>query len=378
MPRHLPGPTFGPTALALLALAASFGVDRANAAAAPSPAGCVSNAVVTSDADDDTGTLRSAVAGLCDGGTITFADRIVLELSSEIVVDKQVAIDGSSVAGDATAGGDALVQISGRTDVRSFRVTADGDLTLRRLRVSNGGLDDLGGGIRSAGRLAVFDSRFDHNVGGTINGLGGGAIYSALDSVLVVDGSTFDANDAQRGSAIFNSGSAQISTFSGNGPTLQREGAIENRGTLVAAHLTISGNGNNGGFGGVFAFNADTTFANTIIAGNTGTECAISGGTVSSIALLAPAGSCQPTLSDDPQLASLAANGGPTMTHALTEGSPAMDAGDSGFCPPIDQRGIERPNGSGCDLGAFEIEQERLFQDGFDGLPPPEAVPSNR
>lgn len=285
-------PTLGPAALALLVLASASLAQGGNAAAAPPPAGCISDAVVTSDADDGTGTLRSAVAGLCDGGTITFADRIVLELSSEIVVDKHVTIDGSSVAGDASAGGDALVQIRGRTDVRSFRVTTDGDLTLRRLRVSNGVLDDLGGGVRSAGRLAVFDSRFDHNVGGTINGLGGGAIFSALDSVLVVDGSTFDANDAQRGSAIFNSGSAQISnsTFSGNGLTLQREGAIQNRGTLVAVHLTISGNGNNGGFGGVFAFSADTTFANTVIAGNTGTECAISGGTVTSIALLAPGG----------------------------------------------------------------------------------------
>ncbi|WP_428993621.1 choice-of-anchor Q domain-containing protein [Dokdonella fugitiva] len=66
------------------------------------------------------------------------------------------------------------------------------------------------------------------------------------------------------------------------------------------------------------------------------------------------------------------------MTHALAEGSPAMDAGDSEFCPPIDQRGVERPNGSGCDLGAFEIEQERLFHDGFDGLPVPEAAPSSR
>jgi hypothetical protein len=52
-------------------------------------------------------------------------------------------------------------------------------------------------------------------------------------------------------------------------------------------------------------------------------------------------------------LGPLADNGGPTQTHALEEGSPALDAaGDS--CPSTDQRGIPRPAGSACDIGAYE------------------------
>jgi hypothetical protein len=57
-------------------------------------------------------------------------------------------------------------------------------------------------------------------------------------------------------------------------------------------------------------------------------------------------------------LRALNANGGPTQTMALLPNSPAIDAGDP-FCPPppSDQRGVTRPQGSRCDIGAFEEEQ---------------------
>jgi len=55
-------------------------------------------------------------------------------------------------------------------------------------------------------------------------------------------------------------------------------------------------------------------------------------------------------------LAKLANNGGPTMTHALVTGSPAIDAvpGADPKCTGTDQRGMPRPQGAGCDIGAFE------------------------
>ncbi len=55
----------------------------------------------------------------------------------------------------------------------------------------------------------------------------------------------------------------------------------------------------------------------------------------------------------DPQLQALADNGGPTRTMAITAASPAFNAGAD--CPPTDQRGVARPQGAGCDLGAFEV-----------------------
>ena len=57
----------------------------------------------------------------------------------------------------------------------------------------------------------------------------------------------------------------------------------------------------------------------------------------------------------DPLLGPLADNGGPTPTMALLPGSPAIDAGDDSACPPTDQRGVARPQGLACDIGAFEL-----------------------
>ena len=53
-------------------------------------------------------------------------------------------------------------------------------------------------------------------------------------------------------------------------------------------------------------------------------------------------------------LGPLADYGGPTLTHALAPGSPAIDAADADQCEATDQRGVSRPQGEGCDIGAFE------------------------
>ncbi len=58
---------------------------------------------------------------------------------------------------------------------------------------------------------------------------------------------------------------------------------------------------------------------------------------------------------DDPLLATLTDNGGYNQTMALQTGSPALDAGTSTNCPSTDQRGVSRPQSSGCDIGAFEL-----------------------
>jgi hypothetical protein len=55
-----------------------------------------------------------------------------------------------------------------------------------------------------------------------------------------------------------------------------------------------------------------------------------------------------------PGLGPLQDNGGATPTHALLPGSPAVDAASSVVCPATDQRGVTRPKGAGCDIGAFE------------------------
>jgi hypothetical protein len=58
-----------------------------------------------------------------------------------------------------------------------------------------------------------------------------------------------------------------------------------------------------------------------------------------------------------PQLGPLAANGGPTLTRAPADGSPAIDHGGTRAtgCPATDQRGVSRPQGPACDIGAVEV-----------------------
>ena len=65
------------------------------------------------------------------------------------------------------------------------------------------------------------------------------------------------------------------------------------------------------------------------------------------------------------KLAALAGNDGPTRTHALEPGSPAIDGGNpaaptgtGGTCAPADQRGVKRTQGGACDIGAYELEKK--------------------
>jgi len=58
----------------------------------------------------------------------------------------------------------------------------------------------------------------------------------------------------------------------------------------------------------------------------------------------------------DPNLGPLQDNGGPTFTHALLAGSPAIDVGSNADCPETDQRGVTRPINGICDIGAYEYQ----------------------
>ncbi|NIS81781.1 MAG: hypothetical protein GTO14_16590 [Anaerolineales bacterium] len=63
----------------------------------------------------------------------------------------------------------------------------------------------------------------------------------------------------------------------------------------------------------------------------------------------------------DPGIGHLLDNGGPTFTHALLPGSPAIDAA-SDDCPATDQRGVSRPFGDACDIGAYEADFETVSE----------------
>lgn len=78
-------------------------------------------------------------------------------------------------------------------------------------------------------------------------------------------------------------------------------------------------------------------------------------------------------LNADPLLNPLTRNGGYTRTHMPGIGSPAVDAGGSESCTSIDQRGVQRPQGAACDIGAVEQKagegasiEDEIFSNGFE------------
>ena len=119
-------------------------------------------------------------------------------------------------------------------------------------------------------------------------------------------------------------------------------------------NLTVAGNGGAG-----ISFTESIELDNSIVAGNAGGDCDISGEPTGSNDLIG-SGTCGTSLTGvvtgDPLLGPLQDNGGPTPTMALRAGSPAIDAGKDSLCPTTDQRGTPRPLGPHCDIGAFELQ----------------------
>ena len=269
-----------------------------------------------------------------------------------------------------------------------------------------------GAGIVNGGTTMVTDSMIIGNTGGNAGGIHSSQI---IGSILTVTGSTISGNTATvdgGGIRIADGGTLTVtdSTVSGNSAPVgggiiillstatllnvtvsdntasSRGGGIDILGSGDGAYstsltnVTISGNSSPTG-GGISnpsgQFSALVFLTNTIVADQvSGADCA--GDPLSSGGHnLDSDDTCNLTDPDDlpntnPQLGSLADNGGPTETQALLAGSPAIDAGDDGACPAADQRGVSRPLGAACDIGAYE-------SDGAAPTPtptPPPAEPS--
>ena len=119
------------------------------------------------------------------------------------------------------------------------------------------------------------------------------------------------------------------------------------------------GLGTGGGLGDCLPLVATFTLKNTIVANNTpggdcgNTEVTSEGHNLDSDGTCGLSGPGDQSATD-PQLGALRDNGGPTFTRALLPGSPAIDAGEDVGCPATDQRGVPRPQGPACDIGAYE------------------------
>jgi len=353
------------------------------------------------------GTYGLTIAGTSEGGNV----------DGDLDIVNALTINGAGAATtiiDAAGSGERHFDIFSNNG--AFAVTMSG-ITMRS---ANG--DQDGGAINNSQELTlnsvVITGNDAQDAGGIQNN--GGAELTINDSTL----SNNSASEKDNGGGIRNSGGTLTinrSTLNNNFGG-QDGGGLANSGTATINNTTITGNTvNDGGIGGGISVFGATTINNSTIAGNSasggggglsdetlkvaaqtfvsagvppvddGASVALGNGepsvdiTNSIVANNTTGGDCDVTTltsggnnldsdstcdltgtgdkpGQNPQLAALAANGGPTQTMAIPAGSPATDAGNNATCLATDQRGITRPqdgNSDGtavCDMGAYELE----------------------
>jgi CSLREA domain-containing protein len=191
----------------------------------------------------------------------------------------------------------------------------------------------------------------------------GGGMFNRNASSPELIGVLFSANQSGgRGGGMYNESNSSPTlinvTFSNNEVGSQG-GGMYNNSNPTLMNVTFSGNIANQG-GGMYNGSGVPTLTNTIIANSVGGDCS---GTLDAASAynLIEGSACGLTngvngniVGPDPLLGSLVDNGGFTQTQALLSGSRAINAGTNTGCPATDQRGVARPQGSHCDIGAYE------------------------
>ena len=372
---------------------------------------------------DSTCTLAQAIneangattgVGSCEAGsdgtgatghdTITFTDNITLGAALPDIASS-ITFEGANKT------------ISGNNLYHIFHITS-GPVVINNLTLKNGKAradsdsTHYGGAIfaaRNSGSLTISKSRFIDNLApnlaqGDCTDSSGGALYS-LGSDVTISDSEFRGNRAFSASAVWVNGTltVQRSSFTNHrfpattsdqcrshensvfrlqntatftNVTISNNSAVgiislNAGGTLSITHSTIANNKNtdkregNGGL--VVGGTLTLRLHNNIIAGNTPVDCRQLTGGIHNVTVAANVnnlikdGTCSPTYTGDPKLASF--RGAPGY-HPLWQGSPAIDAAASAHCPSKDIRGVTRPvpAGGACDIGAYE---------GFIVPPPP-------
>jgi hypothetical protein len=326
--------------------------------------------------------INVAISGL----TLTAGSGGAVAVSDEVLTLRGVVIANSN----AQNGGGILV-------------STDGRLTLEDSTVSGNHADGvgtpLGGGLfLSSNSVALV--RNSTIAGNQAIGGDGGGVYVGSGGSLTVANSTISGNSADVGGGIKVSGgllTVANSTISGNS-AVGGGGLLADGSTLTVANSTISGNVASGPGGGIslpaggtavirnstVAFNTATTggggvfvkatsspaavtLLSTIVADNAVGATAVGpdvfGKVTAAFSLVENVadttflpGSANNVLGVDPRLGPLADNGGPTQTHALLPGSPALDHGANPDGVAFDQRGpgFARARGGAPDIGAFE------------------------
>lgn len=255
-----------------------------------------------------------------------------------------------SITGFTVTGGQGGIVVNGETIATSHVLTLDGVLVTNNSALSNGGGISIGNGPT----VTVSDSAIAAN---SSTGFGGG-ITASLPTMVTLVNVTISGNSAAGGGGGFaTSGPSSLSNVTIVGNTADSD--------------MIDGGRDNGGGIRVQTPTGNATSRNSLIANNidasTAAEDPDCAGPITTaghnLIEMVSAGcgfvaGVGDLIGQDPMVASLANNGGPTPTHALLPGSPAIEGGNpaapgsgGNACAPTDQRGAPR----NCDIGAYEL-----------------------
>jgi hypothetical protein len=346
------------------------------------------------DANDDAATYPDCAAG-------SGADTIVLPANTNLTLSSVFAY----IYGQLQSGPVGLPPITSRITIEGngatiarqvnapafglMAVRQSGNLMLENVTLSGGSssssFDPFSfafavsfGGLSSRGTLTINDSTISGNTGSGVTNYGN----------LTIQSSTISGNTDRGVDNSYANLTIQSSTISGNGG----EGVANFAGQVTVTNSTISGNSgglsNTGTVSGYCEFFSQCspgilTLNNSLIAGNQAGGDVANNGVVNAnnynlfggglIGFTPGPTDSVANVSLEQIIGPLQNNGGPTQTHALVAGSPAIDAGNPNGCLdsaglPLqtDQRGLPRAfdgNHDGtvrCDIGAFELQAQEV------------------
>jgi hypothetical protein len=277
-------------------------------------------------------------SAIARGGGIHVVGSMVVD--SSIVSDNTAQGTGTPIA-NAIGGGITV----GDTAIFKYSTIRD------NAAIASDGHNSSGGGVAAFGNFGLESSTISGN---SATGFGALLLEGGNGSNAAITDSTISGNYANIFSAVYtqipttisNSTIAFNRALNGRGALYSQVGTIDLESTIVAGNERLSpptpddvnGTGS-----------TTLTGANNLV-------------TSSTIAL--PPG----TITACPRLSPLGHNGGLTLTHALRNGSPAIDAGNNTSSLTEDQRGMPRVNGVAADIGAFEYyaPDDHLFLSGFE------------
>ncbi|HEX6288136.1 MAG TPA: PA14 domain-containing protein [Herpetosiphonaceae bacterium] len=317
------------------------------------------------------GTLQLVNTTITASEWVAISNHGTLAMAGSRVVDNQ-GNGGIYTIGRATVTSSTISGNTGGGGIRN-----EGTLTVTSSSITdNSYLADFGGGIKNFGTATIIDSTISGNtadVGGGIYNPGaitilnstisnnhvsvaGGAGISGEGPITIINSTISGNSSGERGGGIAGNGIIRNSTITNNTASREPGGGIV--GTWTIANSIIAGNRSDVGQGHDIA-GAIVSEGYNLIGNPQGAT--ITGDTSGNL------------VNVDARLGPLQDTGGPTLTHALLPGSPAIDAGNPATpgsggtaCEATDQRGVARPqdgNGDGtarCDMGAVEVPRPIL------------------